>query len=63
MSSLLNAARLVLNNAIDTGYVFVDNNGADEPDQDWPRDEDGDAWYHDFWELKEAIAKAESTRT
>lgn len=52
---LLAAAQAVLDNAIDCGACFVDRQNADE---DCPRDEDGDPWYPDFWELRQAIAKA-----
>ena len=57
---LLDAAKEVLGNALD-GESFGPDESCIDPNAgiDFPRDEDGDLWYHDFWELKQAIAKAE----
>lgn len=53
-TELYEAAKNLLANAMDTGACIVD---ADvEPDiDDYPRDEDGDLWYHDWWNLKCAV--------
>lgn len=54
---LLEAAQEILLNAIDADAFGPGNQG---PDGDWPCDEDGDPWYHDYWALRQAIAKAEA---
>ena len=49
-----NAASVVLNNIVDAeGYGPKDCDGDDDPEL--PRDEDGDPWYHDTWELNKAL--------
>ena len=60
MSDLLTAAKHILDNAIDSGAYGPDD--VLDLDIEWPRDKDGNVWYHDFWELKEAIDKIESTQ-
>lgn len=50
---LLDAAHEVLGNAIDSGSYGPDGITAAD-DADWPRDETGDAWYHDYFALRQA---------
>lgn len=54
---LLAAADAMMANLADAGQV-----GPDDPDcphcDDWPRDEDGNLWYPDAWELQQAILQA-----
>ncbi len=54
---LVDAAHEVLKNACDSGSHGP---GSDAEPEAWDLDEDGDAWYGDFWELKEALAAVES---
>jgi len=53
---LLLAANVLLDNHIDLGDCLVDE---DNDDDDYPTDSDGDRWYHDWWELREAIRGCE----
>jgi hypothetical protein len=54
---LLLAANVLIDNHIDLGDCFVSE---DNEDDDYPTDSDGDRWYHDWWELREAIRGCES---
>ena len=51
---LVDAASDVVGNAIDCGE-FGPPLGSIDSDANWPRDADGDPWYHDLWELQQAI--------
>jgi len=51
---LREAATIILANLIDADDYGPDDTGGADCD-DWPRDEDGDLWYPDVWELKEAL--------
>jgi hypothetical protein len=53
---LLLAANVLIDNHIDLGDCFVSD---DNEDDDYPTDSDGDRWYHDWWELREAIRACE----
>jgi len=53
---LLLAANVLLDNHMDLGDCYVHNDN----DDDYPTDSDGDRWYHDWWELREAINECES---
>ena len=48
----------MLDNLIDAGD-YGPGLGSDET---FPRDEEGDPWYHDLWELRQALAAAEKER-
>jgi len=50
--ALVSAAKNLLMNAIDQEVVLVDE---DNDDDDYPVDEDGERWYHDWWELRLAL--------
>jgi len=52
---LLEAAESLLVNAIDTGECLVDFLDPENDDREYPTNEDGDRWYHDWWELREAV--------
>jgi len=54
---LLLAANVLLENHMDMGDCFVSE---DNDDDDYPTDSDGDRWYHDWFELREAINECES---
>jgi hypothetical protein len=54
---LLLAANVLIENHMDLGDCFVSD---DNEDDDYPTDSDGDRWYHDWWELREAIRGCES---
>ena len=54
---LLLAANALLENHMDLGDCFVSE---DNDDDDYPTDSDGDRWYHDWFELREAINECES---
>lgn len=56
LTDLLDAANHVLGNTIDGGGYGPEETA---DDCDYPRDEDGDQWYWDFWELKTAIEATE----
>ena len=51
-SRLVDAARVVLANMLDCDQWGPCD--CDEHDN-WPKDEDGDVWFPDIWELKEAL--------
>jgi hypothetical protein len=55
---LLLAANVLLDNHMDLGDCYVHN---DNDDDDYPEDGDGDRWYQDWWELREAIRGCEQT--
>lgn len=53
--AVVEAASQVLNNLVDAGA-----HGPDLGDYDgFPRDEQGDPWYHDLWALRAALALAD----
>ena len=54
---LLLAAIALLANHMEMGACFVSE---DNDDGDYPTDTDGDRWYHDWFELREAINECES---
>lgn len=56
LQGLIAAASRLLGDAIDRGDVFAT---CDIEENDYPVDEDGDAWFHDYWELKQALDAAE----
>lgn len=53
---LLLAANVLIDNSMDFGGCLVAE--SDDGD-DYPTDADGDRWYHDWWELREAIRGCE----
>jgi hypothetical protein len=53
---LLLAANVLIDNHIDLGDCLV---AESDDDDDYPTDADGDRWYHDWWELREAIRACE----
>jgi hypothetical protein len=62
---LLKAAKGLLENLQDSGDAYVDeDHDLDDVDHDgaepYPVDQDGDVWYHDAWELHQAIQAVES---
>ena len=54
---LFEAADEVLCNLVDSGLYGPGACDVD-PDGDLPQDEDGDYWWHDTWNLREALNKA-----
>ena len=58
VQKLILAAESILANARDSGSYGPDSHGGldDAEMADYPRDEDGDVWFDDFWTLKEALA-------
>jgi hypothetical protein len=52
-SELLDAARSLLANHIDTGTCYVDKDSCDI--DECPTDEDGDHWYNDWWDLRQSL--------
>jgi hypothetical protein len=57
---LLIAANSLLSNAADLGDCFVDE---ENDDVDYPKDEDGNRWYHDWFELNAAVEHCNSLNT
>lgn len=55
---LVDASTALLINATDTGECHVDADFDDE--FDYPRDEDGDYWYHDWWAMRNALKRCET---
>ena len=54
---LVDASTALLINATDLGENLVDE---DRDDEDYPVDEDGDAWYHDWWAMRQALKRCET---
>ena len=52
-TELYAAAKNLLANARDLGDVYVDED-RDDIDE-YPQDDDGGYWYHDWWDLKCAV--------
>ncbi len=50
--ALFNAAQGVLGNLADADAIGPDD---PDPDVDWPTDGDGNPWFHDLWDLNEAL--------
>lgn len=50
--ALWEAACNIRDNATDNGEAFVDEDREDK--EDYPKDEDGNHWYHDWWQLHQA---------
>ncbi|MCX7428800.1 MAG: hypothetical protein NTW96_24635 [Planctomycetia bacterium] len=50
--TVIEAARELLDNIVDAGE-HTPELGANE--DDYPRDADGDPWYHDCWKLYQAL--------
>lgn len=59
IQDLIDAANVLLLNAQDTGECLVDEDKDFEEDE-YPIDEDGDAWYHDWWEMKQALHRCDT---
>jgi len=55
-AELLDAAEDLIVNLIDTKDFGPNEENPDY--DDYPKDEDGDAWYHDAFRLREAVNKA-----
>lgn len=56
---LLEAAKGVLQNAIDCDVAFPDGFDVTEDPSQFQQDEDGEYWNPDYFDLMQAIAKAE----
>ena len=55
VQALVEAAQALLADACDRGEAMPDKNCLEEEDNPWPRDEDGDAWFADYFALREAL--------
>jgi hypothetical protein len=54
---LIEAANACLQNACDSDIVTPEN--VDETCDDYPRDGSGDPWFHDWWDLYNALNEME----